>query len=141
MILVFVALPSKVPEEVSTNGVTPLVGNKKSAKSESVSGGDTKEHNTKNKQTSHIEDCQYIEQSVHQRHPHSINDYDEENYKNDQHAKTFKANGVTKSTNKLNSSKEVSSNKKGKSNNAKEASANTANTNTFTNNKEDTITR
>ena len=125
-------------EEVISNGVSSSYNNRKSGKltTENV---DNKEH-CKTKHNNHIEDYEIIEQSLPKRH--NVNDYEEENLKNDEQAKAYKhANGVTKNPTKLNTQKELSptttSNKKGKSTNTvKEGS-----TAQYTNNKEDLIIR
>ena len=80
--------------------------------------------------TPHIEDLQFMEQTVHKKH--NINHYNETDEANEQNAKSFKANGVTR-TAKLNSQKDNMANRKGKPNN------NT--TTVFHNNKDEVIAR
>ena len=127
-------LPSNKQEEVISNGVSSS-NNKKSGKIAS-SSDQTETKDCKNKHN-HIEDYQYIEQSLPKRQ-NNVNDYEEENFMNDQQAKTYKqSNGVAKSATKLNSQKDVS-NKKGKNTNSRESNGTHF---THTNNKEDLIPR
>lgn len=83
--------------------------------------------------TPHIEDLQYMEQTVHKKH--NINHYNEAEEANEQNAKSFKVNGVTR-TAKLNSQKDNVANRKGKPNNAT-----TTTTTVFHNNKDEVIAR
>ncbi|XP_013390620.1 macoilin [Lingula anatina] len=120
------ALPSK--EEVISNGVTH--GKKTQVTSNNSSNSSSSKTDTTDSKQQHIEDFEYIEQSPSKRP--NVNDYDEsvENYINDQHAKGYKANGVTKTSSKLNSSKDnvvSSSSKKGKSTNTSKDSSTTNN--------------
>jgi len=121
---------NKSQEEVISNGITPT--NKKSGRVSTSESLETKDCKNKN---NHIEDYEFIEQSLPKR-SNNVNDFEEENFVNDQQTKTFKqANGVAKSTTKLNSQKDVS-NKKGKNTNTKEP-----NGTQFTINKEDLVPR
>ncbi len=146
------ALPSKSQEEVISNGVSSSSTNNSSSSSthnsststHSSSSGNSSSSKKSNKdpdkdynkhKNSSLDDYPYIEQSMPNKRL-NVNDYEEENYVNDQHAKAYKANGVAKSATKLNSQKE--SVKKGKNINSKDT---TATTTTFPNNKDDLIGR
>jgi hypothetical protein len=129
------ALPSKTQEEVISNGIASKKPGKLESSEKDKEKEKEKEKDFKKTSGTHIEDYEYIEQSVPKRH--SVNDYEEENFVNDQHAKNYKANGVAKNTSKLNSAKDnVTNMKRGKANITKETTANT-----FSNNKDELLAR
>ena len=95
--------------------------------------------------TNHIEDYQYIEQTVASPlKQHSVNDYDAENFINDTQAKSFKSsNGVSHSSErgsgrKLNSQNNINNSKRSKTASAAAGKENLPN---FTNNKDESIHR
>ena len=138
-------------EEVISNGVSSTnstYNNKKSSKLSTTTSTDNidSKENCKTKHSNHIEDYQIIEQSLPAKRHNNLNDYEEENLKNDEQAKSYKqSNGVTsKNATKLNTQKDLSSttsgntsNKKGKNTNAGKEASGTH----YTNNKEDLISR
>ena len=138
-------------EVISSNGVSSTnstYNNKKSSKLSTTTSTDNldSKENCKTKHSNHIEDYQIIEQSLPAKRHNNVNDYEEENLKNDEQAKSYKhANGVTtKNATKLNTQKDLSSttsgntsNKRGKNTNAGKEASGTH----YTNNKEDLISR